>query len=370
MSGGGGEGGEGGKGAGEGGSAQAGGGKGAGGECGPDMCPAPNGGVDYACKSRFMYGVNYAWNNFGGDFGGIGQWQQQGVAASAETHAAKMADMRAHGAGVLRWWVFPDFRGDGIDFDQSENPTGLGGTAVADVQKALELAEKADVYLMLCIFSFDAFRPSEDVSGIWTPGITPMVKTPAKRQMLLENVVRPLAKAAEASPHKDRLIAWDVINEPEWAIVGPSPYGDPDYDPISDLAPVSHQEMEDFVAGTISVLREESGAMITVGSAAMKWAKAWSTVDIDFYQFHIYDWVNQYWPYTMSPADFGVDDKPVVMGEFPLGGLSGAPYGQMLESFYANGYAGALGWQYIEASGQQLDDMKAFSDGKACETHY
>jgi hypothetical protein len=188
--------------------------------------------------------------------------------------------------------------------------------------------------------------------------------------MLLENVVRPLAKAASQSPHKKRLVAWDVINEPEWAITGTSPYGDSDYDPIAELNPITHAQMETFVAETIGVLREESDALITVGGAAMKWAKAWSAVDVDFYQFHIYDWVNQYWPYTMSPADFGVDDRPVVMGEFPLGGLSGASYADMLGSWYSNGYSGALGWQYNEADAAKLGAVKAFADTQPCETSY
>src|SRR5262249_7035641 len=160
--------------------------------------------------------------------------------------------------------------------------------------------------LMLCIFSFDAFRPSAALSGLWVPGITPMVTDSKKRMMLMENVVRPLAKAAAASPHKRRLVAWDVINEPEWAITGTSPYGDADYDPLGEVTPVTHAQMETFVSDAIKVLRQESTALVTVGGAAVKWAKAWSKVDVDFYQFHMYDWINQYWPYTMTPMDLGV----------------------------------------------------------------
>ncbi len=116
--------------------------------------------------------------------------------------------------------MFPDFRGDGVEFDSGETPTGLGGTAVADIQKALELAEQADVYLMLTVFSFDNFSPSEDVSGIWTPGITPMVKDATKRKALLDKVVKPVAQTVAQSPYAKRVIAWDIINEPEWAMRG------------------------------------------------------------------------------------------------------------------------------------------------------
>ena len=105
----------------------------------------------------------------------------------------------------------------------------------------------------------------------------------------------------------------------------------------------------------------------------MKWRRAWSTVDIDFYQFHIYDWVDDYWPYDQSPSYFGVTDKPVVMGEFPLTGLTRANYSTMLSSWYANGYAGALGWAVTDGSfnwSGTKSDVGAFANQHPCETQY
>jgi len=336
----------------------------------PDECPFANG-LTWQGKTRFAYGVNYAWHNFGSDFGGSSAWLQAGVASQPATYAAELAEMRDHGVSVVRWWIFPDFRGDGVGFDQDDHPVGLSAAAIADVTKALELADTADLYLMLCIFSFDAFTPSRYVSDVWTPGIEPMVTTPALRTMLLENVIRPLARAVDDSPYRDRLIAWDVINEPEWAMTGPSPYGDADYDPTDGLQAISHQQMEGFVGDVIAVLRDESDALVTVGAAAFKWSHAWSNVDIDFYQFHMYGWINDYWPYTNSPADYDLDDKPLVMGEFPMGDLTaGVSYSDVVSSWYGNGYAGALSWQYNEADAAALDRIAAFVVGRECETSY
>lgn len=336
-----------------------------------DPCPAPGGGVTWGCQKRFMYGLNYAWHHFAGDFGGIGAWGQSGVAAQPQVHLQHLAEMRDHGAGVVRWWVFPDFRGDGIAFDAGDVPTGLGATTIDDVKAALELADQADVYLMLCLFSFDGFRPAEEVAGIWTPGLTPIVTNPAHRQALLEQVVRPFAAAVEASPYRHRMIAWDVVNEPEWAMTGPSPYGDAAYEAGTGIDPVDHATMEGFVSDVIGVIREESSALVTVGAAAWKWAHAWTGVDLDFYQFHMYAWINQYWPYTDPPQVYGLDAKPIVMGEFPLGDLTPTDsYTDVVSSWYANGYAGALGWQYNEAESPALDEIKAFSDAHPCETRY
>ena len=88
------------------------------------------------------------------------------MAAGAAGYAADLTAMKAAGASLIRWWVFPDFRGDGVTFDASDDPTGLSATALADVAKALELAQQADVYLVPTIFSFDAFRPKATMEGV------------------------------------------------------------------------------------------------------------------------------------------------------------------------------------------------------------
>lgn len=334
-----------------------------------DACPK-QGGVDALCRLRFMYGVNYAWHNFGSDFGGNKAWNQPGVSAEPKVDSELFA-LASHGASVVRWWVFPDFRGDGVTFDAQDRPTGLGGTALADVARALELAAQHDLYLMLTLFSFDNFRPTTDMSGVRARGIQPIVTDDTLRASLMEQVVRPFARAVSLSPHHDRLIAWDVINEPEWAVSGASLYGgDPSFDPNPDLQSISHARMETFIADVIKVLRDESSALISVGAAAIKWKNAWSHADVDFYQFHIYDWVDMSWPYDRAPAQYGLSDRPWVMGEFPLKGLSRAPYATLLDSWYGNGYGGALAWSYSDGMGGDLKDVQKFAARHPCETKY
>ncbi len=333
-----------------------------------DTCPATKGGVTWGCKKRFLYGLNYAWRNFGGDFGGIAAWSQKGVAASLAAYDADLADMRAHGVSVVRWWMFPEFRGEGVTVDSSGTATGLGATTLADLSAAIDLAEKHDLYLMLTPFSFDGFRPARTTAGLFVPSLQPMVVDAARRTALLEKVIRPIAKAIAAHKHRDRVMSWDIINEPEWAIKGTDAYGDPAFEPNAELTAVTHPQMQTFIADVVAVLRAESTAKISVGAAAFKWAKAWSKIDQDFYQFHMYGWIDTYWPYSKKPADFGLGDKPLVMGEFPLGPLNATPFAKVLESWYANGYAGAMAWQYGEAKPTELADVKAFADLHPCET--
>jgi hypothetical protein len=89
-----------------------------------------SGGVAVDCATRFQYGINFAWDQFAGDFGGVSAWGAPGVARNGRV-ACELADMHAHGADTIRWWVWPDFRGDGVALSADGTPLGLGGSALA-----------------------------------------------------------------------------------------------------------------------------------------------------------------------------------------------------------------------------------------------
>jgi len=298
-------------------------------------------------KESFSYGINYAWKNYSGDFGGISAWAMQGVAGDSATFEEELNDMASNGIEVVRWWVWPEFWTDAVTFDANGAPNPLGQQAIDDALKALELVDNAGMRVMFCLFSFDGFRPTRADFGITMTGIHDIVIDDSRRAALMTNIVEPLAAAFAESPHLDALHSWDVINEPEWAMTGANKYGGDDFEPDHELEPVSHDQMETFIGDTIKVLRRETPDIpVTIGSAAVKWMGAWKNTDIDFYQPHIYDWVNDYWPYSSSPEELGFGDKPMIMGEYPVEGLDDADHPTMLQSWFDNGYAGALGWDY------------------------
>jgi hypothetical protein len=355
---------------------------------GSDACSVPTSGITINGKKRFMYGVNFAWSkdtdaNFGTDFGGFSAWSKKGVAAAKAARTTDMTDMKNNGVDVIRWWMFPSIGfTDSIKLDSNKSPTGLGGTTVDDINAALEIAASLDLHIRMTLFSFDNFSPDKTVSGVTSICIKPIITDDTKRAALIANVVVPVAKAVEASPNKDRMISWDVINEPEWAITGNDGYGDQAFDPQSTLDNVTFSQMETFVKDVVTALHANSKAPVTVGSAAVKWAKAWSKVGLDYYDFHWYGWVDQYFPHTKTPKDYGVDDKTVVVGEFPLvpnadttgQSFGGIKYGKLIDDWAAAGYAGAQGWAFTETVGafswtSGKTDVKAWADGK-CYVHY
>lgn len=329
-------------------------------------------------KESFSYGLNYAWKNYSGDFGGIGPWAKDGVASDPGPFEEELNDMADNGIEVIRWWVWPEFWTDAITFDSNGAANPIDPKAIDDALKALELVDNAGMRVMFCLFSFDGFRPTREKFGIKMTGYRDIVTNDSNRAALMSNVVRPLISALAASPHASALHSWDVINEPEWAMTGENKYGGAAFEPSSDLEPITHDQMETFIGDTIKIMRDETPDVpVTIGNAAVKWLDAWSGTDIDFYQPHIYDWVNAYWPYSKSPSELGFGDKPMIMGEYPAEGLEDASHTTMLESWFTNGYAGALAWDYRITHApseteeekavhrrQYLKEMKDFAAGK------
>ena len=208
--------------------------------------------------------------------------------------------------------------------------------------------------------------------------MSPMVSNATRRAKLTENVVRPLARAAAQSANAVRLLGWDVINEPEWAVraVGNAPGGQ-DFTPNSELTLVSLDEMKGLINESAAVLKQETPSSLTsVGWAAAKWAWAFDDVtSIDFDQPHIYGWVNQYWPYTRTPTELGYGTRPTVMGEFYLGAMpfsdggDNTNFADVVGSWWDNGFAGAWAWQFADAR-QNISLIQSFKAQKGCQAGF
>ena len=313
------------------------GGSGAGGT----PCTPPIGGVMIDGASRFQYGINYAWASFASDFGNT----NRGVAATKAARLTSMMDMKAHGVDAVRWWVFPNFTGGGVTFDTTGSPTGLGGSTLADITAALDDAAQAGIHIQFTFFSFDNFK----TATMPPHNLAPIISNPTMLAALVNNVVIPFVNRVNADPNSDRVSSWDVINEPEWAIAAtPTDGADQAFTPQTTVTTVTYPVMKAFVQAVADALHNTSDKPVTVGGAAIKWAKAWAGIG-DFYTFHMYDWVNMSFPYTKSLASYGVTDKPVVLGEFPIQGLTGVPYATLVSTIYQLGYAGAMAWAYNDS---------------------
>jgi hypothetical protein len=298
----------------------------------------------------------------GMDFGGI-----KGVTSNPTQYTNDLQDMKDNGADVIRWWMFAILK-DAFTYTNGV-PDGITDTTIADIQEALSIAATTGVHIQFCLFSFDTFKQANTLPG---NQLMQAIVADATLRAQVMQAVQTVAETVEASDHKDRLISWDVINEPEWAISGKDPYGDGAFTPNADVTTVPFADMENLVKDTVTTLRKVSRAPITVGSAAYTWARAWTRSGLDFYTFHMYDWINRYYPYDKPPSAF-ITGKPVVLGEFPLAGLSGVPYQKLLDTIFQNGYAGAMGWAMTDPGFRWSTNkagVKAWADAHPCVTAY
>lgn len=313
----------------------------------PPGSVVPVGDGDY-----FLLGANYPWLNYGGDFGG-NAWGVYGVHTEVGEVGAHFDQLQGYGARVVRWFVFTDGRA-GIDFDGAGVPTGLGEHVLEDMQAAVELARGRGLYLVPVLLDFHWMFWAKQEGGVQIGGRSDTLTDPSKRAALVEDVVTPLLQAFADEP---AILAWEIMNEPEWSISdlpAASPSGEANAVPLADFYA--------FAAATADAVHAHTSAYATLGSASLKWHRVWTpafaaahglpTLALDFYQTHYYPWMDgqgfagdpelgtvQFSPMVQSYAALGLD-RPMVVGEFILSDQ--AP--TRLDALLANGYAGAWPW--------------------------
>lgn len=313
----------------------------------------------------FLLGVNYPWLNYGHDFG-CNAWGCDGVSTGG-AYEANLADMNGKGVHLARWFVFADLRA-GVTFAPDGTPTGVQQQVYDDLDRALELAAAHNVYLDLVLFDFYMLKPAEFVSGVQLFGRSDLMTDPAKRQALLENVVAPVVTRYKNQPY---ILAWEVMNEPEW-VISDLPEADP-----QTTAPMTMAQFWDFTADVSSLVRTRTNAYVTMGSASLKWHRVWTNAfadakglprpDLTLYQTHYYSWMDG-WQWVNHP-DLGTTkfsaleqsyaalglDRPMVVAEFD------APSGAatLLDTIAANGYAGAWPWAYPNVGWTEFSSWEA-----------
>lgn len=282
---------------------------------------------------RFVVGVNLPWVGYGTDVGASAWFPEGGLArqaAALELLDRTFATLAADGITVVRVFVLCDLR-SGVRFTADGVPTGIDEAVIPDMAALVETARRHGLGLIPVLFDFHLCGPRREFNGVQLGGRSQLVVDRAAAGALIDRVVRPIA---ERFGRDEAIVAWDVMNEPEWCLRGGL---------FSRRTAVPFDAMRRFLGEAAECIHRAAGQAVTVGSAGTWRVDLVKDLDLDFYQVHWYDRFG--WDALARPvSELGLGDRPVILGEFS--GRS-TQLAEVLSTARQAGYEGALVWSVL-----------------------
>jgi len=283
----------------------------------------------------FLEGVNLPWLSYGGDFG-ANAWSPSGGIG----RAGKQEELRSHlkklnrqGFRYVRWFLFCDGRA-GIRFSAAGTPVGPDERLFPDIDAALETAAAEGMKVIFVLLDFLWFDKASQVNGVQVGGRSKVISGATRQRRFRRRVLRPLFERYGRSPS---ILAWDIVNEPEWAtrgwgggIIGTS---------------VSFPAMRRFIQRTVRLIHRHTGHLATVGMGNAAGLPLALGCGLDFYQVHWYDRWEDVAPLEQPVPELGLD-RPLLLGEFPMKNSARSPEA-IVAAAKKSGYCGALAWSLL-----------------------
>ncbi len=363
--------------------------------------------LSYDGTEFFVSGGNVAWNNFARDVGP--NPNHPDLSAFSDI----FQQVRENRGNVLRLWLHTN--GAHTPAWGDSTVVGPGENTIEDLGAILDEAQEHDVGLVVCLWSFDMLRRSygEEVTNRAHALLTERDKT----ESYVTNALVPMVEALSDHP---ALVAWEIFNEPAgmseefgWSDIRHVPFSDiqrfvnltagaiheTDADALVTSGAWSFSVITDADLPSSEVKMPSASALEpaqvtaiqrhlsrypgpSVGRAAARsFYRAYRKsshsprnyyrddrlIDaggheqgtLDFYSVHYYEWAGtEQSPFHHDVSVWGVD-KPVVVGEFFLGGSRdsgdgdpdstyGVAWQELYPTLYERGYTGALGWQWFD----------------------
>jgi hypothetical protein len=281
--------------------------------------------------SRFVVGVNLPWVSYGTDVGASAWFPHGGLSQrpdALELLDRTLASIAADGISVVRVFLLCDAR-SGVRFED-DLPTGIDDLVLSDIEALVNAARRHQVTLMPVLFDFHLCRPQRIVDRVQLGGRSRLIGDGERRRALVDRVVRPIV---ERFGDEEAIVAWDIINEPEWCLRGG----------LFRRTWVPFEAMQRFLGDTVECVKGAARQPVTVGCAGTWRLDLVRPLGLDFYQIHWYERFG--WSTLIRPvAELGLDDRPVILGEFA--GRS-ARLHDVLAAARDAGYEGALVWSAL-----------------------
>jgi hypothetical protein len=283
--------------------------------------------------NRFVVGVNLPWIGYGTDVGASAWFPEGGLGqhpSAASRLDATLAALARDGISVVRVFVLCDAR-SGVRFDTAGDPLGLDAAVFRDLDVMVAMARVHRVRLMPVLLDFHLCGPKRLVDGVQLGGHSRVIADGNVGRAFINRVLEPIV---HRYADDDTVIAWDLINEPEWCLRG---------SPLFRRASVSFEAMQDFLGEAVRCVKRTASQPVTVGSAGTWRLDLVRPIGLDFYQVHWYERFG--WAALARPvAELGLDDRPVILGEFA--GRS-TRVTEVLDAAERAGYEGALVWSVL-----------------------
>ncbi len=305
----------------------------------------------------FLAGANTPWdkwNDFGGDFDTV-FW------------SSEMKRLADNSMNSTRIWISCD--GEGQPFiDSLGNAQKPTQKFWQDVDFLMKSAQENGIYVMATLMSFDHADSTKPIHKAWRK----MLANPEKIELFAQNYVVPFVERYKENPY---LFSIDLCNEPEWMMENEK-YGKLPKEYLQQYAAICSR----------AVHAVKSPVLVSIGSACIKWnselydGNMWANEELqkfvdgdtlafmDYWQVHYYAWINEYNgnPFEMSPADYKINDRPVVIGETPgnneIYGIE-ISYEEMYDKPYKLGYVGVLPWTSNGAGIGGFGSLETFGKG-------
>jgi hypothetical protein len=219
----------------------------------------------------------------------------------------------------------------------------------------VKIAQENRIYLMLALISFDHSKPGNRNAEAWRR----MYSRAEGRKSFVDNYALPLVERYKNSPW---FFAIDVGNELVWTW---------------ENHQVARKDTLDLVARVANAVHARSKVLVCEGEGAgpkynsdkyegnFYSDKALGALQagarVDFYNLHYYDWVRQWFssPFERTPADYGIDGKPCIIGECPAKGSAGQSIADNYRNAMNNGWQGIMPWTSNGVDGNgSLSDMR------------
>ncbi len=284
----------------------------------------------------FINGANTPWDNWN-DFGG---------SYDSAWWNTEFGRIKAAGGNATRIWITCSGE-TAVNIDTAGHVSGATQAHWDNLADMFSLAQSNKIYVLATLISFDHTKNTYTTYQRWRS----MYTSQANVGSFVDNYVIPFVTKFGSNPY---LFAVEPCNEIEWV------------NQNTDNAQLPWETLQYFVARVVAAVHENSDVLTTVGNNVKWQTDLWSggalhafsdarlraqyndaDAYLDVYSPHFYDWVVQWYgsPFlTHTPADYGLQDKPMIIGEVPANGVGKIPILECYMNAYANGVQGVMPW--------------------------